>query len=550
VRSLCRLALAAGLLLAATGARAAGEVAEFLRARVEQIREGQGLDLGGASIASTRALPELYERRGFEPAWTRPGAPEALLEVIRGSTADGLDPRDYHLGELERRLAEPRDAGAEADLDLLLTDGLGRLVYHLVFGKVDPEAIDSHWNLAREIEDLDPALVIQKTVDAPSLAGAVHAFRPTRPFYRRLMAGLARYRAMEAMGPFEEVPPGASLEEGGRDPRVPALRRRLAAEGDLAAPEGSAGGEVFDAALGEGVRRFQRRHGLDPDGVVGPGTLAALNVPLRARIDQIRVNLERARWALHAIHGDFVLVDVTGFQLDLFEGDRPAWTTRVMVGKPYRKTPIFQSKIRYLVLNPSWTVPPGILEGDVLPALRRDPGYLARRNMRVIDARGREVPAGGIDWSRYASARGFPYQIRQDPGPTNALGRVKFMFPNEHAVYLHDTPDRSLFDRPARAFSSGCIRVEDPLELAVRLLRDPQRWSREALEREIASGRTQTVNLPQPIPVILLYWTAQADDQGTVSFRNDVYGRDAPILRALGGDFAFRRRPLGGRESP
>jgi L,D-transpeptidase YcbB len=283
---------------------------------------------------------------------------------------------------------------------------------------------------------------------------------------------------------------------------------------------------------------------------VGRATRAALNVPVECRIDAIRVNLERARWVLRVPLRDLVLVDIAGFHLHLYRGGRSVWTTRVVVGRAFRKTPVFRSKIRTLVLNPTWTVPEVILEKDILPAARRDPGFVARRRLRVIDRAGREVDPASVDWSRYRSARELPYQLRQAPGPGNPLGRIKFLFPNEHAVYLHDTPDRTLFAKAERAASSGCIRVEEPLELAVRLLADPERWSREALEREIATGRTETVRLGTPLPVVLMYWTVDFEEDGSVVFRRDLYGRDARVLEGLEAEFAFRRPPIPSADPP
>jgi murein L,D-transpeptidase YcbB/YkuD len=539
------LALAAALpfalAFAAVPARA-DETAELLGQRVEALRAGAEVRIGRDRIASTRLLPELYERDGFRLAWTRDAA-EELLGAIADSATHGLDPDDYHRPEIERLLArEPLDATQRVDLDLLLTDALVRLAYHLVFGKVDPERLDPQWNLAREIEGVDPAEVLRATIDAPSVAQAVAGLAPQHPAYARFRGALLRYRQIAAKGGFEKVPEGPKLERGAQGPRVAALRRRLAAEGDLARE--AAAGEVFDAGLEEAVKRAQARYGLEPDGVAGRATLAALNVPAEARVDQIRVNLERARWVLYAVQGRLVLVDVAGFHLHYFD-DAGDWSTRVVVGRPYRKTPIFRSTIRYVVLNPTWTVPPTILAQDVLPAVRRDPGYLARKRLRPIDARGREVDPGSIDWAR-ATARGFPYQLRQDPGPENALGRIKFVFPNPYSVYLHDTPSRELFERAERAASSGCIRVEHPLDLAVMLLADPEKWSREALERAIAGGRTQTVTLREPVPVILMYWTIDADPDGTIYFERDLYDRDPRVLRGLDGDFSFRRRQIAG----
>jgi murein L,D-transpeptidase YcbB/YkuD len=327
------------------------------------------------------------------------------------------------------------------------------------------------------------------------------------------------------------VPEGPKLELGSSGPRVAALRARLGAEGDS---------DAFDAPLADAVRRFQARHGLDADGVVGPGTLAALNVPIAARIAQIRVNLERGRWYLHELDPTFVIVNVAGFEVYYLRDSKLVWSARAIIGKPFRATPIFRSRMTYLVLNPTWTVPPGILANDILPAQRRNPSYLAKKGLQVVDRNGRVVPASSIDWSQ-ATARRFPYNLVQPPGPENALGRVKFMFPNSHSVYLHDTPTRSLFEKSERAFSSGCIRIENPLELAALLLEGQKGWDRAAIDAALATGKTRTVTLERPVPVLLTYFTAWVDRGGELQLRRDVYGRDPKVLRALDAEFAFRR---------
>ncbi len=251
---------------------------------------------------------------------------------------------------------------------------------------------------------------------------------------------------------------------------------------------------MFDAPLEAAVRRFQSRHGLEADGVVGRATLAALNVGVANRVAQVRANLERLRWVARELKGDYLLVDIAGFTARLWRDDALVWSARVVIGLPFRTTPEFRARMKYLVLNPEWTVPPTILREDVLPKVIDDPAYLERHRMRVLDAAGRRIDPSAIEWSRYrTNPRAFPYQIVQAPGGDNPLGAIKFMFPNEHLVYLHDTPARALFERATRACSSGCIRVERPLELARLLLDDPVRWSDERLREAVASGRTQTV---------------------------------------------------------
>jgi murein L,D-transpeptidase YcbB/YkuD len=519
---------------------------ELLRGRMEQLQAAGGLQVDGSTVAAVRLIPELYQRRGFRLAWTAHGANvQALMRLIAASDQHGLDPQDYHwqaLKDLQARLRERADPRLQVDLDILLTDALVRLGYHMRFGKVDPEALDPDWNLSRDLEGGDPVDIIQAAIDSEDLEAFIDRYVPHIPIYGRLKAALARYREIRSQGGWPTVPAGPALKSGMRDLRMTALRRRLAAGGYLAG-DPVTDESLFDGALEQAVIRFQKGHGLDADGVVGAQTLAALNVPVEGRIDQIRVNLERARWVFQDISKDYVLVDIAGFQAHMVKDGRLVWASKVQVGKPYRKTPVFKSSMTYVVLNPTWTVPPTILAKDILPRVRRDPSYLERKRLRVVDRKGRIIDPKTLDWSRY-TGRNFPYFLRQDPGPDNALGRIKFMFPNKHLVYLHDTPHQELFRRTERAFSSGCIRIEHPFALAELLLDDPRKWSREQILAAIDTHKTQTVFLPRPIKVLLLYWTVDVDEQGRVWFRKDLYGRDKKVLAALEGEFVIRA-PLG-----
>jgi murein L,D-transpeptidase YcbB/YkuD len=396
--------------------------------------------------------------------------------------------------------------------------------------------LDPNWNLTRALVSEDPARTIQGAIDAPSMREFARDVIPRNEFYLNLKSALAEYRVLAAAGGWPSVPAGPTLAPGMSDARVPALRARLDVTRDLDAVAIGAKDDVYDDATVEGVRRFQARHGLEQDGTIGPATLAALNVSVEARIEQMRVNLERARWVLGDLGDDFLVVNIAGFRLYVVRNDEIVWTTRVQVGQPYRRTPVFVATLSYLVFNPTWTVPPTILRRDILPAVRNDVGYLASRNIDVIDDSGMVVDPTTIDWSGST----FPYQFVQRPGPNNALGRVKFMFPNEHFVYLHDTPSRDLFDRESRAFSSGCIRVEDPLELARLLLR--RDWDQDRIDGILAAGRTQTVTLDDPITLLLLYWTAEVDAEQRVVFHADVYARDGNVGAALAAPF----RPSAG----
>ena len=522
--------------------------AHIIQGFVEQIRSGEPFRIGDATIASKIVLPVFYERRRFQPAWTDSAAVNDLLRAIRDSRRDGLDPADYHQAELERRVAEVRamrepKADTLADLDVLLTDALVRLGYHILYGKVDPERLEPDWNLARETDWIDPAQAMDQAIGSGHLYDAIEAYKPQHPFYTSLKLALDHYRAIEAAGGWPTVPPGPSLKPGMTSPRVPPLRQRLAVTSDLDAAAATDTSQVFDDTLKAAVQRFQDRHQLPPDGAVGPETLAALNVPVQQRIDQIRVTLERCRWVLHDLPERFIIVNIAGFKLYVVNGTTPVWETRVQVGKPYRETPIFRSDIKYLVLNPTWTVPPTILQKDVFPAVQKDPSYLSKKGLDVVDRHGEVIDPATLDWSTY-TARNFPYQFRQAAGADNALGRIKFIFPNSHSVYLHDTPHRAFFEKTSRSFSSGCIRVEKPLELAEQLLADSVHWSLKALNDSVATEQSRTVFLRPPMPVLILYWTAAVGRDGLVYFLPDVYGRDPAVIKGLNGGFELRKRPV------
>ena len=515
------------------------ETQEAIRSEIEQLRESGRLSLGDVEIASGELLARVYERRNFEPAWSGLEKMNALAELIEATALDGLSPADYHLGEIRRvqsMIANGRvlDAAARAALDIGLTDSLIRLGYHQRFGKVNPYDLDPDWNFAREFRNRDPALVIQEAIDADSLAGYVENLFPREELYLQLQAYLAKYRDLAASGGWPVVPDGPTLRPGDKDERLPVLERRLAATGDLA-PGVLVDTSVYGGALESAVRAFQERHGLDVDGIVGPGTLRAMNVTVEERIEQIRVNLERARWVLDNLGDDFVIVNIAGFRVYLYRDNEEIWSTRAVVGRTYRKTPVFRSTMRYLVFNPDWTVPYSIATKDILPKVQQDPGYLAAGDFIVKDRNGDVVETADIDWSALGG-RNFPYTLVQQPGTNNALGEVKFMFPNEHAVYLHDTPGKGLFDRAARTFSSGCVRVEHPFRFA-ELLLEANSMDAASIEELRQSRQMKSVFLKEPIDVLLLYWTAEVGSDGRIHFYEDVYLRDRAVLEALNSPY-------------
>ena len=315
------------------------------------------------------------------------------------------------------------------------------------------------------------------------------------------------------------------------DPRIPQLAARLAVTGEIASAPQGIEPELYEGAIVDAVKRFQRRHGLEPDGVIGTQTLVALNIPVEQRLRQIVLAMERWRWMPEELGAHYVLVNIAGFQLRRIEQGKLKEKMRVIVGKPYRRTPVFSDTMKYVEINPFWTVPYSIATRDKLPVLKKNPASLAGAGFEAFNG-SQKISLTGVDWSRY-SGRNFPFTLRQKPGPKNALGRVKFMFPNRFNVYLHDTPQRGLFEKTTRAFSSGCIRLHRPIDLADQLLSQESGWSRPRIESVLTSGKRTVVSLTKPIAVHLTYSTAWRGEDGSIQFRNDIYRRDLRLYKAL-----------------
>jgi murein L,D-transpeptidase YcbB/YkuD len=479
-------------------------------------------------------LRAFYAGRDYEPVWTdgeqlRHKAYYAIDQLSRAGE-DGLYPDEYHIDEI-RRCLDGSCGTASGALELLLTDGLLKYIRHLRTGRLDPQDTGTEWHIRPPV--IDPVAVLTGILASPSFQDALHQLPPRHPGYLRLKALLRGYRSLESTGGWPVIPPGEVLERGSYDQRVHLLRHRLMLSGNLAGFDYREAFN-FDATLEEAVRVFQALHGLEVDGVVGRKTLAALNVPISERIQQIQLNMERWRWMPDELGERYLLVNMAGFELQAIEDDKTVMDMRVIIGRPYRSTPAFAGQMSYLVFNPYWNVPHKLAILDLLPKQQADPDYLTLKGFRVYadwSKGAQELDPAEIDWPAYTPET-FPYRLRQDPGKSNSLGRIKFMLPNPYAVYLHDTPSRHLFRRPVRTFSSGCIRVEEPVQLADFVLRDGTGTTTVDVLEEIDSGENHSISLPKTVPVYLLYLTTWVDDEGRAHFHDDVYGRDVLVLRA------------------
>jgi murein L,D-transpeptidase YcbB/YkuD len=527
---------------------AAQDVSAQLRTTLQQRIHTAGMPatlmVGDARLQSAEILARFYAQRAYQPAWidqhgARPGA-ETLRNVLAAADREGLRPKDYHLTQLEARRQEVRNIQAPytplvlhrlIDLELLCTDAFLLYASHARSGRLNPAMVEKEWHLERHDVDPDLAALLQHALTTNTIAESLHRLLPHHPVYTGLRQALSRYRRLAAQGGWPQVPAGPAMHQGEQSQRVAALRARLLASGDLSAPGTTPDVTLFDTTLAQAVRTFQQRHGFDPDGVAGPQMVAALNVPVEERIRQLETSMERWRWVPRELGARYILVNIANFALEVMEHHRPVLTMRTIVGRPDRRTPVLQGAISHLVLSPYWHVPPRIALQDKLPLIRKNPGYLARHGFQVFRGQQAVNPAT-INWSQ-VTRQHFPYTLRQRPGASNALGRVKFMFPNPFDVYLHDTSSRELFRESVRAFSSGCIRLEKPLELAAYLLREEPGWTPDKIKAASERQHEQVVHVATPLPVYLLYWTAWADADGHVHFRPDLYERDAALGKML-----------------
>ena len=535
------------------------------------------LYVGKVPLRTAAMLNRFYEGRGHQPAWTTSAGVlphvDTLVQLLHEEAErEGLQANDYQLAKINTLLTEIRSGATKpipadtlVDFDFLLTEVFLRYGADASLGDVNLDSLNEKW--FEKNGEADLVLALQDALLTDTIEATLKSFPPQQEGYKKLREVFTQYQTIASQGGWAKVPAGVTWQFGDRGEGVAKLQARLRASGDMAAASPSTAAPVhpasskkqgalsvtkeeavFDEATEQAVENFQRRHNLSANGVVNKETLSALNVSADIRTRQIARNLERWRRLPKDLGNRHIAVNVPDFMLEVVENNRPVMDMKVVVGKIMQKrtTPTFSASMKYIVLNPYWNVPKTIAEKELLPLSRRNPAYFARNKftIRRIPIGVKQVPDPNATDGSLIPIQTYEYLLRQGPGPKNALGRVKFMFPNDHSVYLHDTPSKDLFNRTVRAFSHGCIRIEKPIDLAEYLLQGTPKGSRDAILATFKRNKEQTVWLPEPVPVHIQYWTAWVADDGSLQFRNDIYGYDRlPGTRRLPANIVPKSRP-------
>jgi len=472
-----------------------------------------------------------YRERKYQLAWYKnnemvPQA-EKMLAVIRNSSEEGLDPSDYLIIDFEKLFAElkaskkdfERFSIVQKEIDVALTSTYFVWASDYYRGVVVPnEHKEIEWDVKRNRIKLDLALL--NVLGEKESHYPYANFSPLHPEYTRLKVALAAYRKIEIAGSWPIVQAAPKIKKGAQSPVIPALAKRMGVNIDS--------GTVYSEELFNAVRQFQTDQGLKPDGALGAETIRIMNVPIKDRIKQIILNMERWRWLPGSFEPNYLLVNIPEFKVYVFENGKSKISMSVIVGKALNSTPVFSDKMEYVVLSPYWNVPFSIIKEDLAPKLASNSSYLDRLDMEIITAKGENVSPSSIDWNNI-SEDNWNYTLRRRPGPKNDLGDVKFIFPNSNDIYLHDTPHDELFSQSKRGFSHGCVRVEKPIDLAVYLLRDQKNWDRKNILSTISERKEKQIKLTATLPVYLVYFTAFTDESGKVHFREDIYGHDKTL---------------------
>jgi murein L,D-transpeptidase YcbB/YkuD len=499
----------------------------------------------GDSVNSFDLVRTFYKERAYRPAWSIPNGvlPDAdsLVGAIKAADREGLRPQDYHLSALETTLLEVRKPeGAKenpppsirADLDLLLTDAFLLYASHLSEGCVDRDSLRMRW--ASGWKGLEYDSLLERSLEKHEISESLRRLPPQHPLYEDLKQLLGSYVVMAKRGRWGTVPPGPALKGGDVGTRVFALKSRLRASGDLLSRSG-AGGDEYDSTLVDAVRAFQKRHGLEPNGAADSLTVAALNVPLEKRIEQIKINLERWRWMPHRLGNSYIRINIPDFRLFVIENGREVESMKVVLGLPSWQTTVFSAEMTQVLFNSHWMAPEDIVEKELINYMKADSNYLRSNNMtlwREVHDSLVQVDPRTIDWPAM-NEKTIDFRLRQDPGPQNIMGQIKFLIPNRFNIYLHDTPYREDFPKTNRMFSHGCIRLERPSDLAEHVLRDFPQWTKERIDTVMQRNVEQSLYLKKPIPVHVLYYTVWREKDGSVQFREDFYSLDRRLGWAL-----------------
>ncbi len=479
-----------------------------------------------------KALVRLfYSQREFLPAWDFPARLASLVLELEQLGDDGLNPANYQLNAI-RQLNSASLAESAVCVELLASLGYLQARHDLHYGRLQQAQLEPLWQLKPAAPDDPIHELLQAQQGLTDLPASFASARPALPQYQQLRRAYQQL-LQQSLPDWPQLPAGPLLRPGMQDERVPLLVQRLTSEGYLPAvastvvPPAAVASEALNYSPERvaAVMAFQQNHALQADGLLGAGTLTELNISPLARRDQLKINLERWRWLAQEFEANLLVVDIAAAQLTLYQAQQAVWHTRTQVGRPARPTPLLKSSLNRLTLNPTWTVPPTIYRKDKLPAIRQSPDFFITHKMRVIDQAGNELDPSTLDWNRPGSI-----MLRQDAGPDNPLGNIALRFPNPFSVYLHDTPSRDLFAKAPRAFSSGCVRVEQVLQILPFLLNPAEQ---KRVDELLSLGKTYEYRLPQPMPILLAYWTAEANESGQPLYRPDVYGHDAKLLAAL-----------------
>lgn len=495
------------------------------------------------------SLQKFYEPVNYAPAWVKGNSASsqalAMMRLLRDAWKKGLEPEDYDASRWDSRLHAMMQGSANAvgDFDVALTVCAMRYISDLRIGRVNPQHFKFGLSVEQKKYDLAQFLR-ERLLSAGDPSAVVDSVEPPFVGYRRTEQALLRYMELTRVDDGEKLPiPAKPVDTGQIYPGAARLVRLLSVLGDLPTEIGQPiDSQIYSVTLGEAVKRFQRRHGLDADGRLGPATVKQLNVSMTDRLRQLQLTLERWRWLPTEYSAPPIIVNIPDFRLRaLDENNRIALEMRVVVGKAMRsESPVFTRDMTYLVLRPYWNVPPGILGKDVIPAIKRDRSQVATKNYEITTINGKIVTAGVVSDQVLAELQAGKLTVRQKPGANNALGLVKLMFPNEYHVYLHSTPASELFSRTRRDFSSGCIRAEKPAELAAWVLRNNPGWTVERVKQEMENGKDNvTVSLARRVPVFIIYGTAIAYENGEVHFYDDIYGHDARLAEVLARGYPY-----------